>query len=119
MEYPVLRTGDQGQTVATLQRLLNKVGGYGLEEDGIFGEKTYEAVKAFQGSQGISVDGIVGEATWGALVAKTEASGAPATTNTVNWQKIGIWSAVLIGAYMIYRRLGWQFGGYDDEGDED
>jgi peptidoglycan hydrolase-like protein with peptidoglycan-binding domain len=98
---------------------LNKVGGYGLAEDGIFGEKTYEAVKAFQESQGVSIDGIVGEATWGALIKKTETSGAPAPAGAVNWQKIGLWSAVLIGGYMIAKRLGWQFGGYgDDERDD-
>jgi N-acetylmuramoyl-L-alanine amidase CwlA len=34
-----------------------------LEEDGVFGQKTKEAVRAFQSARNLSVDGIVGEKT--------------------------------------------------------
>lgn len=119
MEYSTVRIGDQGQEVVLLQRLLNKAGNYSLAEDGIFGEKTYAAVRAFQESQGLSADGIAGEATWAALTKKAEISNAPATAGTVNWQKIGLWSALALGAFMIYKRFGGRFGGYyDNEGDE-
>lgn len=119
MDYPVLKMGDQGSPVAVLQRYLNKAGGYELSEDGVFGEKTYDAVKAFQESSGLSVDGIAGPTTWAVLAKKVEASGAPATADTVNWGRIGIFAAVILGGYMIAKRLGWQFGGdYGDEGDD-
>lgn len=115
MDYQTLRTGDQGQEVVLLQRLLNKAGNYSLAEDGIFGEKTYAAVRAFQESQGLSVDGTAGEATWAALAKKAEMSNVPATAGAINWQKIGLWSALALGAFMIYKRFS---GYYNDEGDE-
>jgi murein L,D-transpeptidase YcbB/YkuD len=37
--------------------------------DGIFGPRTEEAVKSFQGGSGLTVDGIVGPRTWEALPA--------------------------------------------------
>jgi len=62
---PTLRRGSSGEAVAELQRLLN-IGGE-------FGEKTEEAVRAFQAANvdtngnKLVVDGIVGQATYGAL----------------------------------------------------
>ena len=58
--------GSQGSDVTELQKLLNNHG-YSLSEDGIFGDKTQEAVKDFQTKRGLSVDGIVGKNTWGSL----------------------------------------------------
>ena len=65
-ELPTLRKGSRGLYVEELQEMLDKRG-YTLKPDGIFGNKTLEAVKAFQADNGLKVDGIVGEKTWGKL----------------------------------------------------
>ena len=58
---PVLRRGDRGLPVATLQRLL------GVSADGIFGPQTRAAVRRVQASARLVQDGIVGPLTWRAL----------------------------------------------------
>lgn len=35
--------------------------------DGIFGDDTKDAVKAFQAERGLAVDGVVGQKTWNEL----------------------------------------------------
>lgn len=67
-KYPTVRKGSKGETVKTLQKLLNQNGNK-LTVDGIFGVKTEAAVKAYQKKKGLVVDGIVGPKTWGALTA--------------------------------------------------
>ena len=71
MDLPGLVMGDRGMAVALLQRLLII---YGYEQflkpgdvDGIFGEGTYKAVKAFQGDHYLIKDGQVGVLTWKAM----------------------------------------------------
>ena len=61
-----LSYGSQGSDVTELQKLLNNHG-YSLDEDGIFGENTKNAVTDFQQKKGLTVDGIVGTNTWGTL----------------------------------------------------
>lgn len=61
-----LKVGSKGEEVKLLQQKLNSFG-YVLNVDGIFGDKTLEAVKQFQQCNGLSVDGIVGSKTWSAL----------------------------------------------------
>ena len=58
--------GSQGSDVTEIQKLLNN-NGYGLKEDGIFGDLTMAAVKDYQTKNNLTVDGIVGDETWGAL----------------------------------------------------
>lgn len=57
-----LKHGSRGAEVKTLQKMLS------LAEDGIFGDVTEEAVKAYQKSQGLRADGIVGPKTWAKLM---------------------------------------------------
>lgn len=62
-----IRFGDSGSDVVYLQQRLTSKG-YGVGAiDGKFGNKTLEAVKAFQAENNLTVDGIVGINTWNAL----------------------------------------------------
>lgn len=66
---PTLRKGSKGEYVTLLQTKLVQRG-YDLSPygaDGSFGNKTLEAVKAFQANNSLTSDGIVGSRTWEAL----------------------------------------------------
>lgn len=63
---PVLRRGSQGDAVAELQRMLQKLG-FMVAVDGDFGAGTEVAVAALQRDRQLGVDGIVGRDTWTAL----------------------------------------------------
>ena len=68
----VLRQGQRGQDVITLQYLLNVISEYypsvpAPAQDGIFGNETRRAVIAFQQTMGLDPDGFVGPLTWKAL----------------------------------------------------
>lgn len=65
-QLPILKKGSRGNNVKKLQHALNEKG-YCLTADGIFGNRTLEAVKAFQKANGLMVDGIVGKKTWAVL----------------------------------------------------
>ena len=87
----VLRQGEDGSAVRSLQQRLNQLGmrdarGQPLDVDGDFGDRTREAVERFQRSRGIAVDGVVGRDTFRELgEAAREAAmapGAPATPAT-------------------------------------
>jgi peptidoglycan hydrolase-like protein with peptidoglycan-binding domain len=65
----VLRQGEDGTAVRSLQQRLNQLGmrdarGQPLGVDGDFGDRTREAVERFQRSRGIAVDGVVGRDTF-------------------------------------------------------
>jgi predicted double-glycine peptidase len=65
-QYPTLKKGMRNDYVRLLQERLNKKG-YKIKADGIFGNETDGAVRAYQKSTGLVVDGIVGVKTWGKL----------------------------------------------------
>lgn len=67
IELSVLRKGNKGEQVKTLQRLLNAFGNK-LTVDGDFGSKTYSALKAYQQSKKLEADGICGAKSWESLL---------------------------------------------------
>lgn len=71
------RLGDQNATVTQIQNILSSNGYPTGGVDGIFGEKTRQAVIAFQSSQGLQADGIVGPQTWAALMKLSTPTVAP------------------------------------------
>lgn len=64
----LLKKGMSGELVRRLQEVLKAYGFNCGNIDGIFGDKTYDAVVAFQKSRGLTSDGIVGPNTWRALL---------------------------------------------------
>ncbi len=63
-----VRAGARGNLTKLLQALLY-INGYDVGAiDGIFGDKTEKAVRAFQKAKGLGVDGIAGRNTWRALL---------------------------------------------------
>jgi peptidoglycan hydrolase-like protein with peptidoglycan-binding domain len=62
-----VRAGDRGPAVMAGQRLLT-AHGQPVANDGVFSQKTTQAVTAFQTEQHLAADGIVGPDTWSALV---------------------------------------------------
>jgi peptidoglycan hydrolase-like protein with peptidoglycan-binding domain len=63
----VKRSG-RGKAVTHLQEQLNRLGFDCGKTDGLFGQRTEDAVKAFQAARGLKVDGVVGPKTWTALL---------------------------------------------------
>ena len=68
----MLRIGDQGDKVRILQYFLGVLSQYYdtipfVDYDGIFGEKTLDAVNAFQREFGLPQTGVVGPQTWEAM----------------------------------------------------
>jgi peptidoglycan hydrolase-like protein with peptidoglycan-binding domain len=61
---PVLRKGSTDPAVRDLQQALKALGHDPGSIDGVFGDATESAVKAFQQEREITVDGIVGKVTW-------------------------------------------------------
>jgi peptidoglycan hydrolase-like protein with peptidoglycan-binding domain len=76
VNQPALKKGSRGNSVKDLQKLLYDFGAfalscnYGLPEafiDGVFGDDTEAAVKAFQRQTFLKIDGVVGDLTWQVL----------------------------------------------------
>jgi len=67
LAHPVLRQEDSGQDVVILQNALINAG-FRVSTDGIFGQHTDEAVRAFQNTNGLTADGIVGARTLALLL---------------------------------------------------
>ena len=71
---PVLKKGDNDVgTVKTIQALLREFGfnddnGEVIAIDGIFGDKTEQAVKSYQEARGLTVNGIMNEETWNRIL---------------------------------------------------
>ncbi len=70
VSMPTLRKGSRGDDVRTLQAELNRNlrPSPNLDEDGIFGTLTRDAVRKYQRQEWLVIDGIVGDCTWSALL---------------------------------------------------
>jgi LysM repeat protein len=60
----VLKKGMKNDAVRELQDILISLGFLEGESDGLFGDKTLNAVTAFQRANNLNVDGVVGSDTW-------------------------------------------------------
>ena len=63
----ILYWGVEGQDVRTVQDKLLRWKYYDGTVDGVYGARTYRAVRKFQGKNGLKVDGVVGPSTANAL----------------------------------------------------
>lgn len=73
----LLKVGSEGDEVKSLQKDLNRLGAK-IEEDGIFGKGTKDAVQDFQKEYKLDVDGIVGKDTLSKLASVIKAKFAKA-----------------------------------------
>ena len=76
--YKQLSYGSTGDEVIQLQKKLNEIGNYGLDTDGIYGDKTQAAVKDYQQKNSLKVDGVAGGETFGSLYKIQAGTSAPA-----------------------------------------
>ena len=65
--FGISRYGSSGEEVKQIQKKLKEWGYYDGEVDGLYGSKTFSAVKKFQAKNGLTVDGIAGDKTLEAL----------------------------------------------------
>lgn len=78
----ISRYGSSGEEVKQIQTKLKNWGYYSGNIDGIYGSKTFEAVKSFQKKNGLTVDGIAGANTLKALgIQSTSSSNSSATSS--------------------------------------
>ena len=69
-QYPgTVSRGQRGEAVSALQYMLSLIGEFydvvpPVQVDGVYGEGTEAAVRAFQQAAGLQVDGVAGEQTW-------------------------------------------------------
>ena len=68
MAYSTLKPGASGEDVKTLQKLLNSAG-FSLEEDGVYGDTTRQAVTEYQSANRLTANGVAGAETWAKLAA--------------------------------------------------
>ena len=73
--YKRMKKGSRGAAVKTLQTELKNQGYYSGKIDGIYGNGTVKAVKAFQRKNGLKADGIAGPRTQEKLYAKAGENG--------------------------------------------
>jgi peptidoglycan hydrolase-like protein with peptidoglycan-binding domain len=62
-----LQVGSQGRAVADVQGALKRQGFAAADRAGVFGDKTADAVRAFQTKRRLPATGVVDQATWRAL----------------------------------------------------
>ena len=78
--YPLIRFGSRGNYVCIAQDALINLGYDTGGLDGVFGNKTYNAVRSYQSRNGFAVDGIIGNNTWRVLMNEVVGMGRTSTT---------------------------------------
>ncbi len=73
------RYGSRGSEVTKIQEKLKRWGYYDGAVDGVYGPKTYEAVKYFQRRNGLTVDGVAGPKTLAAMGISSGSAGGSAS----------------------------------------
>ncbi len=81
--YGYLKLGSKGTAVKNLQQALKDMNMYSGEVSGSFGQKTEDAVKAFQRKKGLYVDGIAGPSTQAAIFGTGGGSSSGGSSSTV------------------------------------
>lgn len=91
----LLRHGDLGQAVHTLQARLNRQGAH-LVENGLFDDATEAAVRAYQHQVGLIADGLAGEKTLAALAGFDLSRLLDQATLVTGAQRLGVAVAALM-----------------------
>ena len=86
--------GSRGNEVTQIQTKLKRWGYYTGNVDGIYGNKTVEAVKYFQRKNGLTVDGIAGNETLKAMGINNSNS---STSNSSNSSNVDLLSRIIYG----------------------
>lgn len=76
--------GSSGQDVKTVQDKLLRWKYYDGSVDGVYGARTYRAVRRFQQKNGLNADGVVGPSTAQAMGISTTSSSSAGSTQGVN-----------------------------------
>ena len=83
--FAISRYGSRGNEVKQIQSKLRAWGYYTGSVDGIYGSKTFEAVKYFQRKNGLTADGIAGTKTLQALgITSSSSSGGGKSSNNTD-----------------------------------
>ena len=93
--FGISRYGSSGEEVKQIQKKLKEWGYYDGDVDGIYGSKTFSAVKKFQSKNGLTADGIAGEKTLQALGINNSSSSN--SGNNVNNTDLNLLSKLVHG----------------------
>lgn len=93
----VLKQGNSGTDVKTLQQKLKNWGYYTGSVDGVFGPKTKAAVIYFQKRNGLVADGIVGTKTLAALGMKLSSSTSSSTSSSYSSADVNLLAKLIYG----------------------
>lgn len=97
-EAATLYWGSTGSDVREVQQRLKNWGYYDGAVDGVYGPKTFEAVKKFQAKNGLAVDGNVGPQTRAALgMPATDGSGYTPGRGTSNRDNVYLMAQAIHG----------------------
>ena len=91
--FSVSKYGTRGEEVKQIQSKLKSWGYYSGNVDGIYGSKTYQAVKKFQQKNNLKVDGIAGSETLKALGINSSNK----TTSTTNNSDLNLLTRLVYG----------------------